>query len=250
MNVVSFFILQPIDKMSSIENTCLYTYKPCPNPRSVKKNGKLHCFCDFHRRKANATQKAHAAKKRNRVNAHILPTRRISDQIAMPQEMHLSNFFEPCFLPSVADDSLFGEWILDNISLNGVDEDLECLYTYKPCKNLRSKKKNGTLHSFCQYHRTKANAIQKAHAKKKRMEENAFNPNEIARPFYTPVVPLGPPLAPKIIPTPLLSPKFDVQDISFLHEWLVQTNTLDEIDYQDDLDLVFEDYNMLCDLFP
>ncbi|OQR87811.1 hypothetical protein THRCLA_22905 [Thraustotheca clavata] len=82
------------------------------------------------------------------------------------------------------------------------------------------------------------------------MEQSGFNPNEIARPLYPSAVPSGPPLAPRISPTLLLTPAFDVQDIRFLHEWLVQTNTIDEVDYLDDIELAPEDYNMLCDLFP
>ncbi|KDO21287.1 hypothetical protein SPRG_13586 [Saprolegnia parasitica CBS 223.65] len=37
-----------------------------------------------------------------------------------------------------------------------------CQYTYKVCSNLRSTKRNGTLHLLCDYHRKKANAIQRA----------------------------------------------------------------------------------------
>ncbi|KDO18642.1 hypothetical protein SPRG_15438 [Saprolegnia parasitica CBS 223.65] len=36
-----------------------------------------------------------------------------------------------------------------------------CKYTYKPCTHPRSVKRNGTLHLLCEFHRNKANAIQK-----------------------------------------------------------------------------------------
>jgi hypothetical protein len=37
--------------------TCLYPSKRCDNPRGVKRNGELHNFCDFHRKKANFNQR-------------------------------------------------------------------------------------------------------------------------------------------------------------------------------------------------
>ncbi|KAF0699802.1 Aste57867_9643 [Aphanomyces stellatus] len=45
---------------------------------------------------------------------------------------------------------------------------LTCKYIYKSCDSLRSTKKNGKLHSLCEYHRQKANMVQKAYARKKR----------------------------------------------------------------------------------
>ncbi|OQR98349.1 hypothetical protein ACHHYP_08724 [Achlya hypogyna] len=59
--------------------SCKYTYKPCPNPRSTKRNGKPHLLCEFHRAKANAIQKAYATKKRQsklkaQATAMISPT--------------------------------------------------------------------------------------------------------------------------------------------------------------------------------
>ncbi|KDO18646.1 hypothetical protein SPRG_15442 [Saprolegnia parasitica CBS 223.65] len=50
--------------MNDADATCKYTYKPCMNPRSTKRNGKPHLLCEFHRAKANAIQKAYATKKR------------------------------------------------------------------------------------------------------------------------------------------------------------------------------------------
>ncbi|OQR85883.1 hypothetical protein THRCLA_22999 [Thraustotheca clavata] len=43
------------------EMMCRYTYKPCPNKRSIKQ---LHTLCEFHRAKANTIQRAFARKKR------------------------------------------------------------------------------------------------------------------------------------------------------------------------------------------
>ncbi|OQR98356.1 hypothetical protein ACHHYP_08729 [Achlya hypogyna] len=51
---------------SNIPDTlrCKYTYKPCFNPRTTKKNGDLHMLCAFHRDRANEVQKTHAKKRK------------------------------------------------------------------------------------------------------------------------------------------------------------------------------------------
>ncbi|OQR95498.1 hypothetical protein THRCLA_07807 [Thraustotheca clavata] len=43
-----------------------------------------------------------------------------------------------------------------------------CKYAYKECKEQRSRRKNGKLHSLCDYHRKKANSVQKSYATKRR----------------------------------------------------------------------------------
>ncbi|OQR81953.1 hypothetical protein THRCLA_23266 [Thraustotheca clavata] len=48
------------------ESICKYTYKPCMNPRTIKRNGELHTLCDYHRSKANTIQREYARKKRSR----------------------------------------------------------------------------------------------------------------------------------------------------------------------------------------
>ncbi|RHY98091.1 hypothetical protein DYB37_010610 [Aphanomyces astaci] len=45
-----------------------------------------------------------------------------------------------------------------------------CKYAYKPCKNLRVAKKDGDLHRLCEFHRDKANAVQKIYATRRRRE--------------------------------------------------------------------------------
>ncbi|OQR99476.1 hypothetical protein THRCLA_21831 [Thraustotheca clavata] len=52
--------------MPSKGSECQYSYKPCTNPRSTKRNGSLHLLCEFHRKKANAIQREYARKKRLR----------------------------------------------------------------------------------------------------------------------------------------------------------------------------------------
>ncbi|OQR92723.1 hypothetical protein ACHHYP_03326 [Achlya hypogyna] len=48
----------------SYEHRCKYAFKRCPNLRSAKRNGQLHSYCEFHRRRANTTQKTYAHKKK------------------------------------------------------------------------------------------------------------------------------------------------------------------------------------------
>ncbi|KDO34002.1 hypothetical protein SPRG_01276 [Saprolegnia parasitica CBS 223.65] len=55
-----------------------------------------------------------------------------------------------------------------------VEEESTCKYVYKKCLNARTTKKNGHLHSLCEYHRAKANSIQKAYATKKRSLHKAL----------------------------------------------------------------------------
>ncbi|RHY81874.1 hypothetical protein DYB26_011299 [Aphanomyces astaci] len=40
-----------------INNKCLYRNKVCLNVRAIKNNGQLHNLCDYHRLKANSSQR-------------------------------------------------------------------------------------------------------------------------------------------------------------------------------------------------
>ncbi|ETV90946.1 hypothetical protein H310_14360 [Aphanomyces invadans] len=51
--------------------------------------------------------------------------------------------------------------------------DRTCKYVYKTCSNLRTFKRDGSLHRLCEYHRAKANALQKVYATKRRCELRA-----------------------------------------------------------------------------
>ncbi|OQR85637.1 hypothetical protein ACHHYP_11617 [Achlya hypogyna] len=55
--------------MSSSPNTCRYSYKECPHPRSIKKDGTPHALCEFHRKKANAIQRTYASRRRREIRA-------------------------------------------------------------------------------------------------------------------------------------------------------------------------------------
>ncbi|KAF0691582.1 Aste57867_17227 [Aphanomyces stellatus] len=45
---------------------------------------------------------------------------------------------------------------------------LKCKYSYRKCLNHRATKRDGTLHTLCEYHRVKANTLQQVYAKKKK----------------------------------------------------------------------------------
>ncbi|EQC40200.1 hypothetical protein SDRG_02848 [Saprolegnia diclina VS20] len=70
---------------SSLE--CQYSYKPCSNPRTTKRNGSLHLLCEFHRQKANRIQQVYTNKKRaQRHHAANKTTQQLSlkDEPALP----------------------------------------------------------------------------------------------------------------------------------------------------------------------
>ncbi|KAF0698920.1 Aste57867_10484 [Aphanomyces stellatus] len=46
--------------------------------------------------------------------------------------------------------------------------EMKCRYAYKNCPNARTHKENGELHSLCEFHRDKANSVQKIYARKRR----------------------------------------------------------------------------------
>ncbi|KAG3113812.1 hypothetical protein PI125_g6974 [Phytophthora idaei] len=49
---------------------CGYRSKRCELPRSLKRNGKLHRFCDYHRMKANTNQRRVDQKRREMTQKH------------------------------------------------------------------------------------------------------------------------------------------------------------------------------------
>ncbi|EGZ22606.1 hypothetical protein PHYSODRAFT_299801 [Phytophthora sojae] len=49
--------LNTLQNQVSEENRCKYSSKRCDFPRSFKRNGELHRFCDYHRMKANINQR-------------------------------------------------------------------------------------------------------------------------------------------------------------------------------------------------
>ncbi|ETV99129.1 hypothetical protein H310_08538 [Aphanomyces invadans] len=51
--------------------------------------------------------------------------------------------------------------------------DMQCKYAYKECYNLRTLRRDGGIHRLCEFHRSKANALQKAYATKRRRELRA-----------------------------------------------------------------------------
>ncbi|KDO22792.1 hypothetical protein SPRG_11551 [Saprolegnia parasitica CBS 223.65] len=123
---------------------------------------------------------------------------------------------------------------------------LLCQYTYKPCSNPRSVKKNGSLHSFCEDHRRKANAIQKAYALNKRLRESSV---VVPRPLCVVPVPMTPVDGVRPILPRLATPSFDADEVRFLHDWLTQHVPEDSDDGLCETEWSTDDYGMLCDLF-
>ncbi|RHY34603.1 hypothetical protein DYB32_000821 [Aphanomyces invadans] len=54
-----------------------------------------------------------------------------------------------------------------------MSDPLLCKYAYKPCTNPRVAKKDGDLHRLCEFHRDKANAVQKIYATRRRRERRS-----------------------------------------------------------------------------
>ncbi|OQR80651.1 hypothetical protein ACHHYP_17372 [Achlya hypogyna] len=124
--------------------------------------------------------------------------------------------------------------------------DVQCQYTYKPCPHPRSLKRNGTLHSFCEYHRLRANAIQKTHAAKRRMRRNALMPmstKEIAAPLCMIAQKLT---VPDVLPTPL-EPMYGI-DFLCMDLWPASCTPLLHVDDDGDNGLTVEDYAILTDI--
>ncbi|KAF0720408.1 Aste57867_338 [Aphanomyces stellatus] len=58
-------------------------------------------------------------------------------------------------------------------------DDMRCKYPYKACFHPRSIKKDGEAHSLCEFHRKKANSIQKIYATKRRQQLRALKKHKI-----------------------------------------------------------------------
>ncbi|KDO19056.1 hypothetical protein SPRG_15010 [Saprolegnia parasitica CBS 223.65] len=76
------------------DERCRYTYSRCPNPRIYRRSGVLHTLCEYHRSKANAIQKAYAAKRRQSQRAqrkqHILAQRQREVASGLPEPIPFS----------------------------------------------------------------------------------------------------------------------------------------------------------------
>ncbi|CAK4665407.1 unnamed protein product [Aphanomyces euteiches] len=65
------------------------------------------------------------------------------------------------------------------LTSTAVRDDLRCKYPYKACFHPRSIKKDGEMHSLCEFHRKKANSIQKIYATKRRQQLRALKKHKI-----------------------------------------------------------------------
>ncbi|EGZ22609.1 hypothetical protein PHYSODRAFT_459074, partial [Phytophthora sojae] len=52
-----------------------------------------------------------------------------------------------------------------------IQEELRCQYPSKRCENPRGVKRNGELHNFCEFHRTKANFNQRRLEHKRKYQQ-------------------------------------------------------------------------------
>ncbi|EQC30060.1 hypothetical protein SDRG_12335 [Saprolegnia diclina VS20] len=98
---------------------------------------------------------------------------------------------------------------------------LRCTYAYKSCTNMRTYRNDGVLHTLCEFHRNKANMIQKTYATKRRQRLRAqrgaagLPPRPIR--YSGPMEPI--PYRPLAPPTPLSIEPMDLQALTmFLPE--------------------------------
>ncbi|OQS02300.1 hypothetical protein THRCLA_21452 [Thraustotheca clavata] len=126
------------------------------------------------------------------------------------------------------------------MSGNSPRSDLLCKYTYKPCINKRTTKKNGELHMLCSYHRDRANAVQRTHAMKRKLIKALDKATES---LSTSTSPLRSKLTTDAKTTELTMNIFKLEHLDLLlgqddahHEYTIPTLTEDE-------------YNMLFELF-
>ncbi|ETV70974.1 hypothetical protein H257_13707 [Aphanomyces astaci] len=96
--------------------------------------------------------------------------------------------------------------------------EVQCKYAYKECNNVRTYKRDGGLHRLCEYHRSKANALQKIYATKRRGELRAQKRQLLAEKLVVKAEPLA---------------------LTFAHEWTTHGSSftdftvgdLDDIDW-------------------
>lgn len=58
----------------------------------------------------------------------------------------------------------------EQLDISIISESYRCQYPSKHCKNDRSVKRDGDLHKFCEFHRSKANRNQRKLEQKKKLE--------------------------------------------------------------------------------
>ncbi|ETP40908.1 hypothetical protein F442_11811 [Phytophthora nicotianae P10297] len=80
-----------VSNQEAQEMRCGYRSKRCELPRSLKRNGKLHRFCDYHRMKANVNQRRVDQKRRE------MTQKQTADASVSPRSAQ-----DASFLPDVA----------------------------------------------------------------------------------------------------------------------------------------------------
>ncbi len=116
---VSFCSRMQSDAMRNGSIACKYMYKTCSYPRSLKANGRLHNFCEIHRYKANASQRAYVSK-------HVKATK-IKEPKALMRAVDSGLFVEI---------ESFGRDSLDFKKEMPLDEFLDVLFAIEPASSV------------------------------------------------------------------------------------------------------------------
>ncbi|OQR94909.1 hypothetical protein ACHHYP_00826 [Achlya hypogyna] len=142
-----------------------------------------------------------------------------------------------------------------------VTSDIRCKYPYKMCPNVRTFKKDGEPHTLCEFHRAKANSIQKIYATKRRHELRMLRktpPRTRAPPMVLPdPTPFTTSSAPEIDPMDLvdLSVLFEDDDVPVLDNAVTCAQFTPDAAcfmasrlFKDRLKLSADDFDILCTL--
>lgn len=86
-------VLVPIEKeihkpqihVHDSKTTCRYASKRCVEPRTTKRNGELHSFCEWHRSKANQNQRRLESKKKRQRESPLSSSAQDFDFVDRPQ---------------------------------------------------------------------------------------------------------------------------------------------------------------------
>lgn len=116
------------------DSLCLYPSKECRNPRSRKRFGGLHRFCEFHRERANINQRRVDQRKRLRERAAVQKTMDRPHSNIIPTTTSS--------LPVVSDNMLF------DMSLDDLFLELDGLVEYQPLEVSLSTEDLAILHEI------------------------------------------------------------------------------------------------------
>ncbi|OQR88759.1 hypothetical protein ACHHYP_06651 [Achlya hypogyna] len=226
---------------------CKYAYKACNNVRSLKKDGDHHTLCDYHRAKANSIQRIYATKRRQEKREQRKQAALIKKKEAMtlPLTSSFMNLIEGLDSFLLGDDDLPSQADFKAPSSN---VHLRCTYAYKSCTNMRTFRNDGVLHTLCEFHRNKANMIQKTYATKRRQRLRALRGNAGLPPrpirYSGPMEPI--PYRPLTSPTVI-----EPMDLQALGMFLPEADEIEPTDvWSESTSLSDEEKEFLSELIP